>query len=126
MGTGAPLRRMETVRCRRERCGLRLRRRLHRPAASIQRRSVSRATSIELARDAGLSVVEKDLDLHDAYNADEIFLTSTSLCIVAAKSFCGATIGDGRVPGPITKKLTEAYIDLVNFDFVEQYLQHLK
>ena len=32
----------------------------------------------------------------------------------------------GRVPGPLIKLLTEAYSDLVDFDFVEQYLQHLR
>jgi len=87
---------------------------------------VSRACAIELAEKLGLRVVEKDLDLHDAYNADEMFLTSTSLCIVPAKSFCGATIGDGCIPGPVTKQLTDAYIDLVDFDYVAQYLQYLE
>ncbi len=34
-------------------------------------------------------------------------------------------IGDGRVPGPLTQRLTEAYIKLVEYDFVAQYLKHL-
>ena len=87
---------------------------------------VSRACAIELAEKLGLHVVEKDLDLHDAYNADEIFLTSTSLCIVPAISFCGATVGEGNIPGPITKQLTNAYTELVDFDFVAQYLRYLE
>ncbi|MCZ6617583.1 MAG: aminotransferase class IV [Gammaproteobacteria bacterium] len=86
---------------------------------------ISRACAMELAGNLGIEVVEKDLDLHDAYNADEIFLTSTSLCIVPARSFCGASVGDGSLPGPITKKLTNAYVELVEFDFVAQYLRHL-
>jgi len=37
----------------------------------------------------------------------------------------GVAIGDGAVPGPITKRLTDAYIRLVDHDFVAQYLNRL-
>jgi branched-chain amino acid aminotransferase len=86
---------------------------------------ISRDTVIALAREAGLTVVEKDLDLFDAYNADEIFLTSTSLCICPVRSVNEAVIGTGRVPGPVTRQLTEAYARFVDFDFVAQYLKRL-
>ena len=85
---------------------------------------ISRETVIDLAREAGLSVVEKDIDLYDAYNADECFLTSTSLCICPVASVNGARIGDG-LPGPVTRQLTEAYVRFVDFDFVAQYLKRL-
>ena len=85
---------------------------------------ISRETVIDLAREAGLTVVEKDIDLYDAYNADEAFLTSTSLCICAIASINGARIGDG-LPGAVTRQLTEAYIRFVDFDFVAQYLKRL-
>ena len=86
---------------------------------------ISRDTVIALAREAGLTVVEKDLDLFDAYNADEVFLTSTSLCICPVRSVNEAVIGAGRVPGPVTRQLTEAYARFVDFDFVAQYLKRL-
>ncbi|MDP6377664.1 MAG: aminotransferase class IV [Pseudomonadales bacterium] len=86
---------------------------------------VSRETTMDLAHEIDIPMIEKDLDLHDAYNADEIFLTSTSLCIVPVKSFCGAAVGSGAVPGPVTKRLSDAYVELVDFDFVAQYLRHL-
>jgi branched-chain amino acid aminotransferase len=86
---------------------------------------ISRACVMELARDLGLEVQEADLDFHDAYNADEMFLTSTSLCIVPVSSFCGSPVADGRVPGDITARITKAYTELVGFDFVAQYLRHL-
>jgi branched-chain amino acid aminotransferase len=86
---------------------------------------MSRDTVIALAREAGLSVVEKDLDLFDAYNADEVFLTSTSLCICPVRSINEAVIGAGRVPGQVTRQLTEAYARFVDFDFVAQYLKRL-
>jgi branched-chain amino acid aminotransferase len=99
--------------------------RLLTPKAQFVLPGISRACVMELARDAGLEVVEADLDMHDAYNADEIFVTSTSLCIVPARTFCGARIGAGGVPGPVTRRLTQAYVDLVEFDFVTQYLDQL-
>ena len=85
---------------------------------------ISRETVIDLAREAGIAVVEKDIDLYDAYNADEAFLTSTSLCICPIASVNGAKIGSA-VPGPLTRQLTEAYCRFVDFDFVGQYLKRL-
>ena len=86
---------------------------------------VSRQCVMELARDLGLDVAEADLDLHDAYNADEMFLTSTSMCIAPVRTFCGALVSD-TTPGPVTARLTAAYVDLVDFDFVGQYLGYLE
>ncbi len=87
---------------------------------------VSRATVIELADRLGIAWREADLDLYDAYNADEMFLTSTSLCLCPARSVNGSPIGAGSVPGPITRRLTAAYINLVDCDFVAQYLKQLE
>jgi branched-chain amino acid aminotransferase len=86
---------------------------------------VSRATVIELAAQLGIPCRETDIDLFDAANAEEMFLTSTSLCICPVRSLDGQKVGDGKVPGPITKRLTDAYAKLVGCDFVAQYLKHL-
>jgi branched-chain amino acid aminotransferase len=86
---------------------------------------ISRETVVALAREIGIAVIEKDLDLFDAYTAEEAFLTSTSLCICPVRSVNGAPIGGERVPGPVTRQLTEAYCRLVDFDFVGQYLKRL-
>lgn len=87
---------------------------------------ISRDTVIALARESGLPVIEKDLDLFDAYTAEEAFLTSTSLCICPVQSVNGVAIGGGRVPGPVTRQLTDAYRRLVDHDFVAQYLKRLE
>ena len=85
---------------------------------------VSRQTAIDLARDEGIELIETDIDLYDAYNADEIFITSTSLCICPAVKVNGVEIGPaGQVWGPITQRLTDAYKRFVDYDFVDQYLK---
>jgi branched-chain amino acid aminotransferase len=86
---------------------------------------VSRQTVIELAGKLGISATEADLDLYDAYTADECFLTSTSLCICAVTTINGRSFGSGAVPGPVTRRLTEAYKELVDCDFVAQYLRYV-
>jgi branched-chain amino acid aminotransferase len=86
---------------------------------------VSRRTAMELAARLGIPCEERDLDVYDALTADEVFLTSTSLCICGVRSVNGRPIGDGRVPGPVTRRLTDAYVALVGSDFVAQYLSRL-
>ncbi|MDP6351798.1 MAG: aminotransferase class IV [Alphaproteobacteria bacterium] len=86
---------------------------------------VSRETAIELAEAEGLDVIEDDVSLFDGYNADEVFLTSTSLGLCGVRAINGAPIGSGSVPGPITKRITDAYVALVGQDFVGQYLKRL-
>ena len=86
---------------------------------------ISRATVIELAQARGFELEERDIDLYDAYTADEVFLSSTSLCICPVQSVNGARIGADVLPGPVTQSLIEAYIELVGCDFVQQYLNKL-
>ena len=86
---------------------------------------VTRATVIELARERGITVEERDIGLFDAYTADEIFITSTSLCICPVASLNGVATGVGSVPGPMTKRLQDAFSGLVGMDVVEQYLRRL-
>jgi len=86
---------------------------------------ISRQTVLELASGTGISVHETDLDLFDAFTCDECFLTSTSLCMVPVASVNGRPIGEG-VPGPVTARLMDAYRQLLDFDFVDQYLRHLE
>jgi branched-chain amino acid aminotransferase len=86
---------------------------------------ISRETVTRLAHEEKIPFEEHDLDEYDAYNADEAFLTSTSLCVCAVRTINGAAIGTGKVPGPVTERLTRAYVRFVGCDFVAQYLHHL-
>ena len=86
---------------------------------------ITRRTVLDLADGLGMNTAECDLDLFDAYTADEAFLTSTSLCICPVSSVNGSAIGDGRPPGPLTRQLMQAFSDIAGMDFEEQYLSHL-
>ena len=98
---------------------------LYTPGERYVLAGISRQMTLDLAAKLGIPAIEADIDLFDAENADEMFLTSTSLCIGAVRSFNGAKVGDGCAPGPITKRLIEAYIAEVGCDFVKQYLDRL-
>jgi branched-chain amino acid aminotransferase len=85
---------------------------------------ISRQTVIELAEKLGFPCRQTDLDLYDAYNADEAFVTSTSFCICPVATINGVAPNQG-IYGPITQKLIDAYIELVDCDFVGQYRARL-
>ena len=96
------------------------------PQARYVLAGVSRQTVIELAQKLGMSVTECDLDLYDAYTADEAFITSTSLCLCPVSSINGAPVGDGTMPGPVSRRLLDAYSELVGVDILGQYLSQLE
>jgi branched-chain amino acid aminotransferase len=95
------------------------------PRGQFVLEGITRGMVLQLSTGLELEVAERDLDLFDAYTADEVFLTSTSLCICPVASVNGAPVGDGRVPGSITRRLMAAFTDLVGMDYVAQYLAHL-
>ncbi len=83
---------------------------------------ITRNNVMELAKKAGISVLEADLDLHDLYLADEVFLTSTSLGICSVSKIDGRKI-EGGIPGPVTAMLVKAYNEFVGLDTWAQYLK---
>ena len=88
---------------------------------------VSRGVTIELAQKLGIPVRETNLGRYEALQADELFSTATTYCLVHAASFEGQPVGDGR-PGPVFRRLTEAWKELAGVDFVAQardYAQRL-
>ena len=95
------------------------------PKSQYVLEGITRNQTLELAAGLGIPTAECDIDLYDAYTADEAFLTSTSLCICPVSAVNGAPVGDGSVPGPVTERLMTAFSDLVGMDFAEQYLAHL-
>ncbi len=80
-----------------------------------------------LARKLSLPIIEKNLTVSEAAQADEIFETSTVICLVHARTFNGNPVGDTK-SGPVTRTMRTAFIHTVGLDFVAQaqiYEQHL-
>ena len=82
---------------------------------------ISRATVIELAAQLGIDFIERDCQTYQAVNADEAFLTSTPYCLMPVTKINGIPIGDGK-PGPIFRRLLEAWDKLVGLDIEQQIL----
>jgi branched-chain amino acid aminotransferase len=76
---------------------------------------ITRETTMELAEERGFPVHETDLELYDAYTADEVFLTSTAGGLVPVIEVDGRSIGDGR-PGPVLGALRDAYRQSLSSD----------
>ena len=73
---------------------------------------VTRAVVLELARKAGLPVQERCIAQADLYGADEVFLTGTTVEVLAVVRVDGKVIKDGR-PGPVTQRLAAGFTGLV-------------
>ena len=95
------------------------------PLAQYVLPGVTRDAVLELAAGLGIPTEERPIDLFDAYTADEVVITSTSLCACPVASINGRPIAGGAVPGPITRRLQDAFSAQVGVDIVEQYLRHL-
>jgi D-alanine transaminase len=73
---------------------------------------VTRAVVLELARNEGLPIYERGISQAELYSADEVFLTGTTVEVLAVVRVDGKTIGDGR-PGSITQRLAAGLARLV-------------
>ena len=80
---------------------------------------VSRGTVKELAAKLEIPFVSTNLGRYEALQADEIFCTATTYCMVHATSFEVQPISDGG-RGPIASRLQEAWKDYVGVDFMAQ------
>ena len=69
---------------------------------------VTRHVMIELCQKLSIPCVEKSFQRHDLYIADECFLTGTAAEVVPVTRIDGRPIGAGT-PGPITRRLMEAF-----------------
>ncbi|MDQ1290994.1 MAG: D-alanine transaminase, partial [Nitrospirota bacterium] len=69
---------------------------------------VTRTAVLELARAAGIPVREQFLPVESLYTADEVFLTGTTVEVLAVVQIDGRTIGTGR-PGPVVRALASRW-----------------
>jgi branched-chain amino acid aminotransferase len=70
---------------------------------------ITRDRVLACAEQEGLAPRERLLTIHDAYRASELFMTSSVRGLVAVGHLDGLPIGHAEVPGPVTRRLFEAY-----------------
>jgi branched-chain amino acid aminotransferase len=80
---------------------------------------ISRDTILDLAKELDIPVVQEDLQLYDAYTADEAFVSGTSSCLLPVNKLDNRPL-DGDVPGPLVKRLLAAWSEKVGVDIVGQ------
>lgn len=72
---------------------------------------ITRREVLRVAAEQGFETAEEPLTLHDLYTGDECFCTATRIEVLPIVWIDGRQVGDG-MPGPITIKLMQAYIEL--------------
>ena len=73
---------------------------------------ITRTRVIQLAKDLGYEVYERDITPTELFTADEVFFTGTAAEIVPVIEINGRKIGDG-LPGPVTKHLMREFEKIV-------------
>lgn len=68
---------------------------------------ITRGTVIDLCREAGIPVFEKNFSLTDVYGADEAFVTGTFAGVVPVTEVDGRELTTGR--GPMVERLQQLY-----------------
>ena len=73
---------------------------------------ITRTSVIDLAREAGMRVMEGDVPREMVYIADELFFTGTAAEVTPIRSVDKIKVGDGK-PGPVTMQLQKKFFDIV-------------
>ena len=73
---------------------------------------ITRQSVIQIARDLGFEVIEKDITYNELVSSDEVFFSGTAVEITPISKIDQITIGSGSI-GPITEKLQTTYVDIV-------------
>ena len=80
------------------------------PVSSGSLDGITRAIIMKLAKEEGISIVEKNLTRFDLYTCNEFFLTGTGAEVIGIVNIDGRTIGDGK-PGKMTKMLRRKFFE---------------
>ena len=75
---------------------------------------ITRANVIQVCREAGIPVFEKNFSLTDVYGADEAFVTGTFAGVVPVTEVDGRALTPAR--GPMVERLQGLYRDLMDRD----------
>jgi branched-subunit amino acid aminotransferase/4-amino-4-deoxychorismate lyase len=80
---------------------------------------ISQAVLLEIASELGIASQHRDLVPADVATADEVFLTSTSPCMIPVVRLNGQSIASGH-PGPAYAKFMAAWSQRVGIDIIAQ------
>jgi len=75
---------------------------------------ITRSNVIQLCREEGIPVFQKNFSLTDVYGADEAFVTGTFAGVVPVTEVDGRDLTDGR--GPMVERLQQLYKALMDRD----------
>ncbi|MFB9859676.1 D-amino-acid transaminase [Salinicoccus siamensis] len=78
------------------------------PADNLILNGITRLSVLEIADELEVPVKEESFTLADLAAADEVFITSTTLEVLAVDSVDGQAVGEG-LKGPMTMRIQEAF-----------------
>ena len=81
------------------------------PPSSSALEGITKESVIEIAKDLGYQIIEREITRTEIYFGDEVFLTGTAAEITPVISIDGKKVGDGKV-GKITGKIRTIYSDI--------------
>jgi branched-chain amino acid aminotransferase len=84
---------------------------------------INRKAVIQIARDLGFQVIERDIARAELYLADEVFLTGTAAECVPVREIDDHAVGTGK-PGEITHAIQSAFTDAL-YGRTERYREWL-
>ena len=79
---------------------------------------ITRGLVIEICRDSGIPVFEKNFSLTDVYGADEAFVTGTFAGLTPVREIDGRAIGEGE--GPMVERLRRHYAERIEANVAAQ------
>ena len=89
------------------------------PLSSGCLEGVTRGILFEIAGEAGVTVKEQTLRIEDLNAADELFISSTNRNVIGVGELAGHIFP--KAPGPVTRRMNEAFTTYVN-DYVSRRL----
>lgn len=78
------------------------------PTSAGALKGITREAAIDIAKNLGIRVEERNLTRYDVWIADECYLTGTAAEVIPVVEVDGRVIGDGR-PGSVTGRILEAF-----------------
>lgn len=90
------------------------------PVSAALLNGITRHSLMTLARDAGITVVERDMPREYLYLADEVFMCGTAAEITPIRSVDARQVGAGKA-GPLTRRLQELFFGLFDGKTPDKY-----